>query len=52
MGKNSDVLDISDLRLVSNNKKVKDVHMDISYSSCGKFEHWKNNYKKYLARLK
>ena len=37
--KNSNVLDISDLGMVSNNEKTKDVYMDISYLFCGKFGH-------------
>ena len=37
--KNSDFLDISDLELVSNNEKAKDIHMDISYSFYDKFRH-------------
>ena len=35
--KNSDVLDISDLRSISNNEKAKNIHIDISCSSCDKF---------------
>ena len=50
--KNSDVLDILDLRLISNNEKAKDVSMDIIYLFCGKFGCWENNCKNYLASLK
>ena len=50
--KNSDVLDIPDLGLVSNNEKAKDVYMDISYLFCGKFRHWEYNCKNNLASLK
>ena len=50
--KNSDVLDISDLGMVSNNEKAKDVLKDIICSFCGKFGHWKYNCKNNLARLK
>ena len=46
---NPNVLDISNFRSVSNNKKVKKVFIKII---CGKFEYWENNYKNYLARLK
>ena len=46
---NSDILDISDPRLVSNNKKAKEVPMGIIYD---KFRHWENNCKNYLASLK
>ena len=37
--KNSNVLNISNLGMVSNNKKTKDVHMNISYLFCDKFGH-------------
>ena len=50
--KNSDILNISDLELVSNNEKAKDVPIDIICSFCSKFAHWENNCKNYLARLK
>ena len=50
--KNSDILDISDLGMVSNNEKIKDVYMDISYLFCGKFGQWEYNCKNNLARLK
>ena len=47
--KNSDVLDISDLRLINTNKKAIDIHKDII---CHKFEYCEYNCKNYLARLK
>ena len=50
--KNSDILDIPDLGSVNKNKKAKDIPMDIICSFCGKFRHWENNCKNYLARLK
>ena len=50
--KNSYVLDIPDPGSISNNKKAKDVHLDIICSFYGKFGHWENNCKNYLARLK
>ena len=46
--KNFDVLDISDLEMVSNNEKA----MDIIYSFHDKFRYWGYNWKNYLARLK
>ena len=49
---NSDVLDILDLEMVSNNEKVKDVLKDIIYLFCNKFSHWEYNCKNNLARLK
>ena len=50
--KNSDVLDIPDLEMVSNNEKAKDVHMDISYLFRGKFGYWEYNCKNNLSSLK
>ena len=50
--KNFDILDIPNLRLVSNNEKAKDIPMDIIYSFCGKLGYWENNCKDYLIRLK
>ena len=50
--KNSNVLDISDLGMVSNNEKAKDIHMDINYLFYDKFEHWEYNCKNNLASLK
>ena len=46
---NSDILDIPNLGLVSNNKKAKEVPVNIIY---GKFGYLENNYKHYLASLK
>ena len=37
--KNSNVLDISDLEMVSNNEKKKVVHIDIRYLFYSKFGH-------------
>ena len=37
--KNFDVRDVFDLEMVSNNEKIKDVHMDISCLFYGKFGH-------------
>ena len=50
--KNSDVLDILYLGMVSNNEKAKDTHMNISYLFCGKFGYWEYNCKNNLASLK
>ena len=50
--KNSDVLDISDLRMVSNNEKANNVHMNIHYLFGGKFEYWEYNCKNNLKSLK
>ena len=37
--KNSDVLDIPNLGMVSNNEKAIDIHKDIIYSFCDKFRY-------------
>ena len=50
--KNSNVMDISDLGMVSNNEKAKDIHMDISCLFCDKFGYWEYNCKNNLASLK
>ena len=50
--KHSDVLDISDLGLVSYNEKAKDIHMNIICSFCDKFGHWEYNCMNNLASLK
>ena len=50
--KNFDILKISNLGLVSYNKKAKDIYKDIIYSFCSKFEYWEYNCKNNLASLK
>ena len=50
--KNSDVLNIPDFGMVSNNEKVKGVLKDVIYSFCDKFGHWEYNCKNNLVRLK
>ena len=37
--KNSNILDIFDPRSISNNKKTKDVYLDIIYLFCDKFRY-------------
>ena len=50
--KNSNILDIFNLEMVSNNEKAKDIHVDISCLFCGKFGHWEYNCKNNFASLK
>ena len=48
----SDVLKNPDLDSISDNKKAKNIPMDITYYFGDKLGHWKNNCKNYLASLK